>query len=168
MKDFLNATGAFATVWLGCFILTLCGLPTLGLSRAAFVTMLVIVIMVHEQGHRFFMERAGLRTTIVLDLPYGMAIRSDPRDRAKAEALSFSVKTLIHLGGTIASFFLWIVTALLGFVGIIEHRAMIALLSYDLVLIMFNLIPAKFVDGGQALELYLAHRYKSNRAPIAE
>ena len=138
-----------------------------GLVGVVFIILVFIGVLLHELGHSLVARHFGEPVHDIVLLPIGgvsrMEIPQDPRQEILV-AVSGPVVSLI-----LAMFFL-ILSLLfgysLGFGSFIkaESRILVELFYVNLMLAIFNLIPAFPMDGGRILRGILALRMEPVRA----
>ena len=136
---------------------------------AAFLLAVFACILLHEFGHILMARRFGVRTPDVILLPIGGMARleripEEPRQELLI-ALAGPVVTLaiagalyagLRLNGTAVDLrHLW---------QLVEGSPVVALLRLNVILLVFNLIPAFPMDGGRVLRALLAMRMGLPRA----
>jgi Zn-dependent protease len=132
----------------------------------AFLVGVFASVVLHELGHALTARGFGVRTRRILLLPIGgMAQLEGMPRRPKAEllvalagpAVSFLVAAVLSLATTLLA-------AVPGFTGSLAGVFMASLMWANLMLGLFNLVPAFPMDGGRALRAYLATRMPRLRA----
>jgi Zn-dependent protease len=137
------------------------GGPTGALTSAFALLALFACILLHEFGHILMARRFGVRTPDVILLPIGGVARleripEEPRQEllialagpAVTLAIAVILYLVLRLGGSAAE------------VGrLSEHQPFLAqLVTVNVYLLLFNLIPAFPMDGGRVLRAVLASR----------
>ncbi|MDK2782284.1 MAG: hypothetical protein PWR13_1312 [Archaeoglobi archaeon] len=109
-------------------------------------------ILLHELAHSLVALRKGVRIkSITLMLFGGVASMEDSPDKPESEAL-------ISLSGPLMSLFLALIFYLLQFSSLFMKPLFTFLFLLNLILALFNLIPAFPMDGGRILRALLARR----------
>lgn len=159
------------------FILLLIFLVVVGLegsqsavSDVVFVAALFASVLLHELGHAMVARRRGIRTTEIVMFPIGGVARLEKMPRAGDEFW-------IALAGPVVNFF--IAAAILGAVFVIAGRSsftadalaaptdanLLHRIAFgNLILALFNLLPAYPMDGGRILRSLLALRRPEEEA----
>lgn len=115
----------------------------LGLILAGFAC-----VLLHELGHAMMARRFGINTTDITLYPIGGVARLERMPRAPGAEL------LIALAGPAVNFA--IVAGLIVLSPVLHGRFFFELLVMNLVLGLFNLIPAFPMDGGRVLRALLS------------
>jgi Zn-dependent protease len=125
------------------------------LTRGGLVGMLLTVltftsIVVHELGHAVVARRLGVRIAgIELQFFGGVAKMVTPPRSARDEILIAIAGPAVSLGIAIVAIFL----------GVLVRSSLLNYLGFaNLILGVFNLLPALPMDGGRVLRAYLAQR----------
>lgn len=125
-------------------------------------------ILLHELGHALTAKKFGIGTTDIILLPIGGVARleripNDPKEELLIAIAGPLVNVVIAI---LLIFFLDHRSAMSNFQGLITPR--VALLSklatVNILLVLFNLIPAFPMDGGRILRSILAMRMNYLRA----
>src|SRR5579871_1625933 len=133
-----------------------------GLMTALYILALFASVLLHELGHTLVARRYGIRTTEIVMFPIGGISRPEREPKAREElwvAMSGPLVNLLIAAGLLA----W-VGAQQGFVSLAQLReptdANLAerIAFGNLLLFLFNLLPAYPMDGGRILRSFLALR----------
>jgi len=131
--------------------------PSINLLTAVLITLVFVTVVLHELSHSYIAKRYGIKIQRIVLLPIGGVSEMEeiPKDPAQELriALAGPVANLII---AVISFFILIIfrtslsTVLLG--------AIYYFVVVNLLLGLFNLLPAFPMDGGRILRAYLAER----------
>lgn len=164
---YVHATFLLLVAWVAYREWTF-GLVAVGAALVYIVALFAIVVL-HELGHALTARRYGIRTRDIILLPIGGVARlermpRDPRQEllvalagpAVNVALAIALYALVRLTGAAPSADLYTVDL------ISSTRAfMYQLVIVNIMLAVFNLIPAFPMDGGRVLRAVLAMRMSS-------
>lgn len=138
------------------------------LMTVLYVLALFASVLLHELGHTLVGRRYGIRTTEIVMFPIGGVSRPERAPKAREElwiALAGPLVNLVIAAGLLA----WVGTQQ-GFVSLAQLReptdANLAerVAVGNLVLCIFNLLPAYPMDGGRILRSFLALRMPEEEA----
>jgi Zn-dependent protease len=142
------------------------GLPGLGWSAAIFLSIFTCVVL-HELGHSFTARRFGVRVRRILLTPLGGIAEFDAIPRSPVQELLITVAgpaVNFAIAGALWSFLSfpdgWADDAIPSTIGDLARFLFIS----NLLMGLFNLIPAFPMDGGRILRALLAMRLPYVRA----
>jgi Zn-dependent protease/CBS domain-containing protein len=153
-------------VWIGAANYARGG-PSAAFQGVVFAVLLFLCVLLHEFGHVFAARRYGIQTPDITLLPIGGVARLERVPEEPSQEL------LVALAGPAVNL---VIAAILfvilgGFLpadsmAVADPRVGLAarLVSTNLFLALFNLIPAFPMDGGRALRALLAYRMGYARA----
>ena len=147
------------------FLLLIVWVALVSASAAVFVLLLFLCVVLHEFGHAFAAKAYGINTPDITLLPIGGVARLERMPEEPKQEL------VIAIAGPLVN----VIIALCLFLVIggrevfnpatVQRGDMIAqLLSINVVLVLFNLLPAFPMDGGRVLRALLATRLSYARA----
>lgn len=163
----IHVTFLLLLAWIGVTYYTQGGAPA-ALTGIVFILLLFACVVLHELGHALAARRYGIKTADITLLPIGGVARitrmpRDPKQELAIAAAGPAVSIAIAL----------VLYAVLGGWGNLRdvlalenpRVAMLAkLLTANVWLVLFNLIPAFPMDGGRILRAVLAMRTSYTRA----
>jgi Zn-dependent protease len=165
---YVHATFLILIVWLGMRALSAgADLPTF-LAEVAFVSLVFACIVLHELGHALAARRYGIETRDITLLPIGGIARLErmPDDAWQELVVALAGPAVnVAIGGGLF--------VLLSFAGgavpapptdLWQGSLFERLMWVNVVILVFNLIPAFPMDGGRALRALLATRLPHVRA----
>src|SRR6267142_6871358 len=141
------------------------GGPKAAVDGVAFTLLIFLCVLLHELGHAFAAKAYGIRTPDITLLPIGGVARLERMPEKPVQELVIAlagpmVNVVIALGLFVAGGS----QALLN-PSTIEGGGLIAqLLTINILLLLFNLLPAFPMDGGRVLRALLATRLSYARA----
>ncbi|MFP4126005.1 MAG: site-2 protease family protein [Alphaproteobacteria bacterium] len=154
----LHVTFLLFLLWIGG-VYYVQGGPAAALAGVAFIALLFGCVVLHEFGHIFAARRYGVQTPDVVLLPIGGVARMERIPEEPAQEIVVALAgPAVNL--VIAGVLLLALGGLPGFADTFENlEGGLAgrLLYANLVLALFNLIPAFPMDGGRVLRAFLAH-----------
>jgi Zn-dependent protease len=163
----LHFTFLLLLLWFGFLAYERGGNPFRGML---YVLLLFACVVLHELGHAAMALRFGVRTRQIVLYPIGGVASLERIPGGKAELLIALAGPAVNLA--IAGVLL-VATVLLGVPALARPEAMVpgrdllpSLLATNVMLFLFNLIPAFPMDGGRVLRAFLAARMHPNRATI--
>ena len=141
------------------------GGSAVALSRVIFILLLFVCVVLHEFGHAFAAKAFGINTPDITLLPIGGVARLERMPEEPVQELIIAVagpmvNVVIALG-------LFVAGGSQAFVdsSTVEGGGFIAqLMTINIMLVLFNLLPAFPMDGGRVLRALLATRLIYARA----
>ncbi|PYI49612.1 MAG: site-2 protease family protein [Verrucomicrobia bacterium] len=134
-------------------------------SRVIFVLLLFLCVVLHEFGHAFAAKAFGINTPDITLLPIGGVARLERMPEEPVQELIIAVAgPLVNVVIALGLFVAAGSQALLN-PATVEGGGLIAqLLTINIILVLFNLLPAFPMDGGRVLRALLATRMSYARA----
>lgn len=133
---------------------------TQSLTSVAFILVLFVCVVLHEYGHALAARRYGIKTQDITLLPIGGVARLErmpdkPWQEFVVAAAGPMVNVIIAAGLFVVLLFAGVTVPSLG-LGRGNESFLEQLLTINIVLVLFNLIPAFPMDGGRILRAFLA------------
>jgi Zn-dependent protease/CBS domain-containing protein len=133
-----------------------------------FFLLIFLCVLLHELGHAFAAKAYGIRTVDITLLPIGGVARMERMPEKPAQELVVAIAgPLVNVVIAAALLFVLAVTGNLDFGEVLDptrFNAMWALLYTNVMMVVFNLIPAFPLDGGRVLRALLATKLSYERA----
>jgi len=133
-----------------------------------FFLLVFLCVLLHELGHAFAAKAYGIRTVDITLLPIGGVARMERMPEKPAQELVVAIAgPLVNVVIAAALLFVLAVTGNLDFGEVLDptkFNALWALLYTNVMMVVFNLIPAFPLDGGRVLRALLATRLSYERA----
>jgi Zn-dependent protease/CBS domain-containing protein len=127
-----------------------------------FISLLFFCVLLHEFGHAFAARAYGIKTPDITLLPIGGVARLERMPENAAQELVIAIAG--PLVNVVIALVLWVALGLphhligLGYSASSVHLIASQLLYVNIMLVVFNLIPAFPMDGGRVLRALLAFR----------
>ncbi len=160
----VHITFLLLLVFLGLGYFAAGGLPA-AIHGVAFVSLVFLCVLLHEFGHALAAKRYGIRTPDITLLPIGGLARLERMPEKPSEEL------VVAIAGPLVN--VAIALLLFPFAQGFFHPEIIEkadvgllpkLFAANVMLVLFNLIPAFPMDGGRVLRAFLAMRMDYARA----
>jgi Zn-dependent protease/predicted transcriptional regulator len=172
---YIHATFWLILAWIAFVQYRAVGTAEAVVNGIVFVIAVFSIVVMHELGHALSARRYGIATRDITLLPIGGIARLERMPRDPRQEL------VIALAGPAVNFalaaFLWMILLVIGFPAqaapdlfsarILSREFVLGLLSINIFLGVFNLIPAFPMDGGRVLRALLAMR-SNNYAKATE
>jgi Zn-dependent protease/CBS domain-containing protein len=133
-----------------------------------FFLLIFLCVLLHELGHAFAAKAYGIRTVDITLLPIGGVARMERMPEKPAQELVVAIAgPLVNVVIAAALLLVLAVTGNLDFGEVLDptrFNALWALLYTNVMMVVFNLIPAFPLDGGRVLRALLATRLSYERA----
>src|SRR6478609_2834762 len=134
-------------------------------SRVIFVLLLFLCVVLHEFGHAFAAKAFGINTPDITLLPIGGVARLERMPEEPIQELIIAVAgPLVNVVIALGLFVAGGSQALLNPSSVEGGGLVVQLLTINIMLVLFNLLPAFPMDGGRVLRALLATRLSYARA----
>jgi len=111
-------------------------------------TNILLALLVHEMGHMYVMEKAGIRSHMIFLVILG-GVGPWKEDREKFDELNWSTQCYLSLAGVMGNILIVGVSAVLYGSGTLDVEKFLSIANLNGLLIMFNLLPWWKFDGGR-------------------
>ncbi len=132
-------------------------IPAINVLTAVLITLIFVTVVLHELSHSYFAKRYGIKIERIVLLPIGGVSEMEeiPKDPAQELriALAGPVANLV-----IAGFSFLILLIFKSSLSTVLIGALYYFILVNLLLGLFNLLPAFPMDGGRILRAFLAER----------
>jgi Zn-dependent protease len=142
--------------------------PAAALGGVVLMALIFVCVALHELGHALTARRYGIRTLDIILLPIGGVARLERMPERPAQEL------VVALAGPAVNVVIAVVLAMLiaGLRGALPDLTRLtlqggllsSLLAVNVLMVLFNLIPAFPMDGGRVLRALLALKFPYARA----
>src|SRR5467141_4304841 len=134
-------------------------------SRVIFVLLLFLCVVLYEFGHAFAAKAFGINTPDITLLPIGGVARLERMPEEPMQELIIAVAgPLVNVVIALGLFIAGGAQALLNPAAVEAGGLIAQLLTINIILVLFNLLPAFPMDGGRVLRALLATRLSYARA----
>lgn len=165
---YVHATFFILLLWIGLSYWQLTGTIDAVINGIGFILALFTCVVLHEFGHALTARRYGIRTLHITLLPIGgMAVMERMPDDPKQEIVVALAGPAVNL---LIAFGLWLWLVVSNALVTVDQLSITGgpfaerLMLINIVLAVFNLVPAFPMDGGRVLRAVLAMRMSHNRA----
>ncbi len=142
--------------------------PEAGLRSLAFWTLIFICVLLHELGHSLVAKSYGLTITSIILLPIGgvSQISEIPRDPVKEVGMTIAGPIVNFVLAGVLLFFGKLLDPSLQFsqISLQSGSVIVDLFWANIMLGLFNIIPAYPMDGGRILRGFIAMRKEYSEA----
>jgi len=165
---YVHATFIILILWIGLSYWQIEGTLAAVVNGIGFILALFVCVVLHEFGHALTAKRYGIRTRHITLLPIGGVaamerMPDDPKQEIAVALAGPAVNVAIAFG-------LWLWLAVTNALVPMDQLSLTGgpfierLMVINIVLAVFNLVPAFPMDGGRVLRAALALRMNHNRA----
>ncbi len=156
----IHLTFFFLVFWIGISTLINGGSSAAALTEILFILALFLCVVLHEFGHALAARSFGIATRDITLLPIGGLARlesmpEDPKEEfivaAAGPAVNVVIAGLLFIGLLLSGTFMQTLD-----LNLLMDNFWLRLLTVNLTLVVFNLIPAFPMDGGRVLRSLLA------------
>src|SRR5205814_6874147 len=134
-------------------------------SRVIFILLLFLCVVLHEFGHAFAAKAIGINLPDITLLPIGGVARLERMPEEPVQELIIAVAgPLVNVVIALGLFIAGGAQALLNPTAVETGGLIAQLLTINIILVLFNLLPAFPMDGGRVLRALLATRMNYARA----
>ena len=164
----INVTFLILLIWVAFSSLLKGASPTDAVTEVLFIVALFGIVVLHELGHALTARKFGISTRDITLLPIGGVARlekmpEDPKQELlvaiAGPAVNLVLAGILGIGLFVFGTFNQPVS-----LGMVESNLWVRLLTANVTLFLFNLIPAFPMDGGRVLRSLLSLRMGSVKA----
>lgn len=168
---YVHATFFILVVWIGLSYWQVEGTLAAVINGIVFILALFTCVVLHEFGHALTARRYGIRTLHITLLPIGgvAAVERMPDDPKQEIAIALAGPAV----NMVIAFVLWLLLSTGNTVEPVDPATLTGgsfierLMLINIMLAVFNLVPAFPMDGGRVLRAVLAMRMAHNSATQA-
>ncbi len=132
-------------------------IPSINLLTAVLITLVFATVVIHELSHSYLAKRYGIKIERIVLLPIGGL--SEMEEIPKDPAQELRIALAGPVSNLIIALISYIVLIIFGsFLSIVLSGALYYFIIVNLLLGLFNLLPAFPMDGGRILRAFLAER----------
>ncbi len=132
-------------------------IPSINLLTAVLITLVFATVVIHELSHSYLAKRYGIRIERIVLLPIGGL--SEMEEIPKDPAQELRIALAGPVSNLVIALISYIVLIIFGsFLSIVLSGALYYFIIVNLLLGLFNLLPAFPMDGGRILRAFLAER----------
>jgi Zn-dependent protease/CBS domain-containing protein len=155
---------SFLILMLLIYLIALLNLvPYVNLLTAVLITLIFGTVVIHELSHSYFAKRYGIKIERIVLLPIGGVSEMEEIPKDPAQELRIALAgPVANLVIAVICFFLLII--LKTSISTVIAGSLYYFLVVNLLLGLFNLLPAFPMDGGRILRAFLAERMSFIRA----
>jgi len=165
---YVHATFFILIIWIGLSFWLVGGNIAAVITGVSFILVLFACVVLHELGHALTARRYGIRTEKIILLPIGGVaamerMPDDPKEEIAVALAGPAVNLVIAF-----VLWLWISVSNTGMhieqFSLVEGSFLEKIMVVNIILAIFNLLPAFPMDGGRVLRAALSMRMSHNRA----
>lgn len=165
---YLHASFVLIVAWVALRYWAIAQSVTVMLQGVAFILLLFGCVVLHELGHALMARRYGIRTRDITLWPIGGVARLERMPEQPLQEFFVAIAgpaVNIAIAGALFAW-MWLTGTLdaLTSLGLVEGSLAARLMIVNLILVIFNLLPAFPMDGGRVLRALLAMRLSYDRA----
>lgn len=165
---YVHATFLIIVAWVAFQAWAAVGTVSAVVTGVVFILALFACVVLHELGHALAARRYGIRTRDIILLPIGGVARLERMPDKPMQELVVALAGPAVNVAIAAGLWLWLsfTGALVpaSRLGILGGPFLERLMAVNILLIVFNLLPAFPMDGGRVLRALLAMRFGALRA----